>query len=104
MEDKVLGNSLDDSSNDDVFGSPDHSTISLSTLKTHPLNSSDPLPSTDSLGSEELGEKAREYINSSKSPVRKPSLLRRSRGLQNAERKKRTVTFTPEVSCSLMSM
>eukprot|EP00800_Vazella_pourtalesii_P011632 TRINITY_DN279_c0_g1_i5.p1 TRINITY_DN279_c0_g1~~TRINITY_DN279_c0_g1_i5.p1 ORF type:complete len:801 (-),score=216.04 TRINITY_DN279_c0_g1_i5:213-2615(-) len=97
MEDKVLGNSLDDSSNDDVFGSPDHSTISLSTLKTHPLNSSDPLPSTDSQGSEELGEKAREYINSSKSPVRKPSLLRRSRGLQNAERKKRTVTFTPEV-------
>ena len=103
-EDKLLGNSLDDSSVDDVFGSPDHSSIYLATLKTHPLNSSDPIPSTDSQGSEELGEKARDDINSSKSPVRKPSLLRRSRGLPNAERKKRTVTFTPEVSCSVPSI
>ena len=86
-----------------MFGSPDHSIISLSTLKTHPLNSSDPIPSTDSQGSEELGEKMRDDITSSKSPVRKPSLLRRCRGLPNAERKKRTVTFTPEVSCSVQS-
>ncbi|KAI6653868.1 Protein phosphatase 1 regulatory subunit 12A-like [Oopsacas minuta] len=97
LTDTVAGNSPDDSSNDDVFGSPDHTTCSLSTYKIKLLSSSDAAVSTDSQGSEEgTGRDQSAHAHLSKSPVRKPSLLRKKQG-SRVERKKRTVTFTPEV-------
>ena len=92
-KDRARANSPDDSSNDDVFGSPDHSSSSLVSFSIQ-APKPDTLVSTDSQGSEEGSGRS---TRPSKSPVRKPSLLRRTRGLPNAERKKRTVTFTPEV-------
>ena len=90
----------EDSSNDDVFGSPDHSSGGGATFRIHPPSPCLPL-STDSQGSEE-GREAGELPT--KSPVRKPSLLRRKQGICNAERKKRTVTFTPEVGSLVLHL